>query len=52
MDFWGDCNDFVSQDDKQGGRMRPESSFAFFRSFVRDMEVGDILFKGRRWRGL
>lgn len=44
-----DYNDFVSQDDKQSGYIRPDSSFASFRSFVRDMEMGDILFQGRRW---
>lgn len=44
-----DYNDFVSLDDKQGGCMRPDSSFASFRSFVMDMEMGDILFQGTRW---
>lgn len=44
-----DFNDVISHDDKQGGRMRGESSFSPFRTFIREMEMGEIIFRGRRW---
>lgn len=34
---------------KFGGRKRGESSFSSFRSFIRDIEMGEIAFRGRRW---
>lgn len=45
----GNCNDYASHDDKQGGNMRPESAFSPFRTFVRDMDMEAIFFRGRRW---
>lgn len=45
----GDFNDIVTQEDKQGGILRMESSFKPFRDFIREMEMGEMNFSGRRW---
>lgn len=45
----GDFNEIISQDDKRGGIQRTESSFSLFRSFIRDMEMREVPFCGRRW---
>lgn len=45
----GDCNDMLSLADKHGGRRRTEGSFSQFRNFVHDMQMVEIMFKGRRW---
>lgn len=45
----GDFNDIVTQEDKQGGILRMESSFNPFRDFIREMEMGEMNFSGRRW---
>lgn len=45
----GDFNDILRQEDKQGGIKRLENSFVPFRTFVRDMCMRELCFKGRRW---
>lgn len=45
----GDFNDILRQEDKQGGRQRSFSSFQPFRTFVREMEMFEFAFRGRRW---
>lgn len=42
----GDFNDIKAQDEKEGGRKRPESSFVDFRRFIAEMEMCDIKFRG------
>lgn len=42
----GDFNDILNNDKKNGGRRRQESSFANFKIFMSDMEMGDIKYKG------
>lgn len=44
-----DFNDIISHEDKQGGKMTGESSFSPFRTFIREMEMGEIIFQERRW---
>lgn len=44
-----DFNEIMTHEDKKGGNRRSESSFALFRSFIRDMKMEEILFRGRRW---
>ncbi|XP_071939954.1 uncharacterized protein [Coffea arabica] len=47
----GDFNDLLSNGEKWGGRVRAESSFKDFYSFIRDNELLDIGYKGlpRTW---
>lgn len=45
----GDFNEIVALEDKQGGIRRGENSFCSFRSFIRNMKIEKIRFKGRRW---
>lgn len=45
----GDFNDIIGPEDKQGGRRRVDSSFIPFRAFINNIEMEDVLFKGRRW---
>lgn len=45
----GDFNEIVGQKDKNSGNRRGESSFIPFRDFIREIEMGEIAFKGRRW---
>lgn len=49
MDSRGDFNDIRSHEEKKGGRKRLESSFAGFRNFIAEIEMGDIKFKGESW---
>lgn len=46
MDHGRDFNDIKGHDEKKGGRRRVENSFDDFRSFISEMEMGDIKFKG------
>lgn len=45
----GDFNDILGPKDKRGGRKGTESSFWPFRNFVRNMEMEEVTFKGKRW---
>lgn len=45
----GDFNEILKQEDKQGGIRRLESSFIPFRTFIKDIEMGEMCFKGRIW---
>lgn len=45
MDNRGDFNDIKNQEEKKGGRARPEHSFAAFRKLIAKMEMGEIKFK-------
>lgn len=45
----GDFNDIICHEDKKGGTRRLENSFYQFRSFIRDMEIEEIRFKGKKW---
>lgn len=45
----GDFNGIISQEDKHRGKRRRESSFIHFRSFIREMEMEDVNFRGWRW---
>lgn len=49
MGYRGGFNEIDALEDKQGGNRRGENSFSFFRSFIRDIEMEEIRFKGRRW---
>lgn len=40
---------FWKPGDKREWRVRPESSFCHFRTFVRVIEMEEVTFKGRRW---
>lgn len=49
-DSWllgGDFNDIKTQEEKRGGRQMLESSFFDFRNFISDMEMGDLVLKGK-----
>lgn len=45
----GDFNDIMCHEDKAGGRRRLDSSFTHFRTFIREMGMKDVTFRGRRW---
>lgn len=45
----GYFNEIISQEDKVGGNMRGTSSFRPFKAFISEMEMGEIVHKGRRW---
>lgn len=45
----GYFNEIICQEDKYGGKRRPDSSFVPFRTFIREMEMEDVTFRGRRW---
>lgn len=45
----GNFNEIVSQEDKQGGNQRMATSFTPFREFIREMDMGEVSFCGRRW---
>lgn len=45
MDNRGDFNDIKNQEEKKEERARPEHSFAAFRKFIAEMEMGKIKFK-------
>lgn len=42
----GDFNDILNNDGKNGGRRRQENNFYDFKSFMSDMEMEDIKYKG------
>lgn len=42
-------NDIISHEDKPGGKRRLESSFIPFRYFIREMDMENATFRGRRW---
>lgn len=42
-------NEIRSVDEKQGGRLRSETSFQNFRTFVDEMEMVELKFNGRSW---
>lgn len=44
-----DFNDIVTQADKQGENRRVESSFNLFRTFITEMEMGEVTFRDKRW---
>lgn len=45
----GDFNEMLRQEDNQGVIRRLESSFIPFRTFIRDMRMGEMCFEGRIW---
>lgn len=42
----GEFNDILNNDGKNGGRRRQENNFYDFKSFMSDMEMEDIKYKG------
>lgn len=42
----GDFNDIREHEEKEGGNRRLESSFWSFRSFIADLEMGEVKFRG------
>lgn len=49
MDNRGSFNEIIGPADKKRGRERSVSSFWPFRNFVNEMEMEEVLFKGRMW---
>lgn len=47
--LWGDFNDILAGIEKSGGKVRLEFFFSQFRSFVDNIEMRDLGFRGRRW---
>lgn len=45
----GDFNDIVTQADKQGGNRRVDSSINLFRTFITEIKMGEVTFRGKRW---
>lgn len=45
----GDFNEIISQVDKMGGNKRGDGSFRPFKTFISEMDMGEIAFKERRW---
>lgn len=48
-DMGGDFNEIMGPVDKNGRNKRRENSFNPFRTFIRDMEMGIVSDRGRRW---
>lgn len=45
----GDFNDIISNDEKWGGRVRPNWTFSDFKGFINNNELLDIGFEGLPW---
>lgn len=45
----GEFNDIRSKEEKQGGKERHESSFLPFRSFIAEMDMGEIKYTGNTY---
>lgn len=45
--MWGDFNERNNNEEKKGGRTRQESSFTGFRTFISEMGMEDISYRGR-----
>lgn len=45
----GDFNEIVSQEDKQGGKRKGKGLFNPVRALIREMEIREVAFRGRRW---
>lgn len=52
MGAGGDLNDIKSRDKKNGGKIRQETSFQSFRTFINEMEMTDIVYRGETSHGL
>lgn len=49
MDSRGDFNDIRCPKKKSGGRFRSESSCKGFLDFIRDMNMVEVEYQGRKW---
>lgn len=45
----GDFNDITKNEEKNGGIKMQSSYFIPFNSFISDMKMGEVSFKGRTW---